>query len=145
MTGVTRTTGGGSYLLSAAAFIIVVAGMREAQGLLVPFLLSIFIAIIAAPALSFLTSHRIPTAISMILVIAAIVGGGMYLLITVYSVFLGKRIVVVRVKRLVQFPGGGIAAEVVRERVARVAQLRQLAAPFGDELVLVRLVLVVSQ
>ena len=75
----TRTTSGGRYLLSAAAFIIVVAGMREAQGLLVPFLLSIFIAIIAAPALSFLTSHRIPTAISMLLVIAAIVGGGMLL------------------------------------------------------------------
>ncbi len=70
---------GTSILLTTAAFIIVVAGMREAQGLLVPFLLSIFIAIIAAPALTFLTSHRIPTAIALILVILCIAGVGMLL------------------------------------------------------------------
>lgn len=73
------TRAGSGYLVSAAAFVIVVAGMREAQGLLVPFLLSIFIAIIAAPALSYLTSHRIPTGIALVLVIASIAGGGMLL------------------------------------------------------------------
>lgn len=56
-------------MLTAAAFIIIVAGMREAQPLLVPFLLSGFIAIIAAPALFFLKRHRIPTAAALLLVI----------------------------------------------------------------------------
>ncbi|MCB1830456.1 MAG: hypothetical protein KDI49_17330, partial [Gammaproteobacteria bacterium] len=49
---------GTGILISAAAFVIVVAGMREAQPLLVPFLLSVFIAIIVTPALSFLRHHR---------------------------------------------------------------------------------------
>lgn len=66
-------------LLGLAAFVIVVAGMREAQTLLVPFLLSGFIAIIAAPALVFLRDHKIPTGIALLLVILAIVGSGMLL------------------------------------------------------------------
>jgi len=70
---------GAGILLTTAAFIIIVAGMREAQDLLVPFLLSTFIAIIAAPALTFLTSHRIPIAIAMIMVMLCIAGVGMLL------------------------------------------------------------------
>jgi predicted PurR-regulated permease PerM len=66
----------GGFLITAAAFVIVVAGMREAQDILVPFLLSGFIAIIAAPALFFLTERRIPTALALLLVIAVIVAGG---------------------------------------------------------------------
>ncbi len=70
---------GGQLMLTAAAFIIIVAGMREAQPLLVPFLLSGFIAIIAAPALFFLKRHRIPTAAALLLVILTIVASGMLL------------------------------------------------------------------
>lgn len=66
-------------LLTTAAFVIVVAGMREAQSLLVPFLLAGFIAIIAAPALFFLKQRRIPTGIALLLVILAIIGAGMLL------------------------------------------------------------------
>jgi AI-2 transport protein TqsA len=74
-----RLPAGGQFLITAAAFIIVVAGMREAQDLLVPFLLSGFIAIVAAPALFYLKGHRIPTGIALLLVILAIVGTGMLL------------------------------------------------------------------
>ena len=42
--------GAGNALISAAAFVIVIAGVREAQEILVPFLLSVFIAVIAIPA-----------------------------------------------------------------------------------------------
>lgn len=66
-------------MLTLAAFVIVVAGMREAQDILVPFLLSGFIAIIAAPALFFLKDHKIPTGIALILVILSIVGIGVLL------------------------------------------------------------------
>jgi len=77
-------TGGGSatganILISSAAFVIVVAGMREAQPLLVPFLLSVFIAIIVTPALSFLTDRRIPTMAAIVLIAMAIVAVGLLL------------------------------------------------------------------
>ena len=68
---------GGRFLLSAAAFVIVIAGMREAQSLLVPFLLSIFIAIVVAPAMSYLKAHRIPTALAILLIMLCIIAVGM--------------------------------------------------------------------
>jgi predicted PurR-regulated permease PerM len=64
-------------LLGAAAFVVVVAGMREAQSLLVPFLLSIFIAIVVAPLLAFLRSHRIPTLIAVAMIAMIIVAVGL--------------------------------------------------------------------
>ena len=47
-----------SFLITTAAFVILVAGMREAKPILVPFLLSVFIAIIAMPPLMFLQHRR---------------------------------------------------------------------------------------
>ncbi|MEJ1364829.1 MAG: AI-2E family transporter [Candidatus Sedimenticola sp. (ex Thyasira tokunagai)] len=79
MTAFDKKESSGQLMLTAAAFIIVVAGMREAQSLLVPLLLSGFIAIIAAPALFYLKQHRIPTAVAMLLVILVIVVVGMLL------------------------------------------------------------------
>jgi predicted PurR-regulated permease PerM len=67
------------FLLTAAAFVIVVAGMKQAQDILVPFLLSGFIAIIAAPPLFFLKRHKIPTGIALLLVIGVIVLAGILL------------------------------------------------------------------
>ncbi len=67
------------FLLTAAAFVIVVAGMKQAQDILVPFLLSGFIAIIAAPPLFFLKRHKIPTSIALLLVIGFILLAGILL------------------------------------------------------------------
>ena len=39
------------FLVTGAAFVIVVAGMREAASMIVPFLLATFIAIICSPPL----------------------------------------------------------------------------------------------
>jgi AI-2 transport protein TqsA len=64
---------GSRILLTLAAFVIVVAGVREARELLVPFLLSAFIAIIAAPPLFFLRRRNIPTGIALALVIGVVV------------------------------------------------------------------------
>ncbi len=68
---------GSNVLVISAALIIVIAGMREAQSILVPFLLSGFIAIIAAPAMFVLTSLRIPAGIALLLVLSMIVLIGM--------------------------------------------------------------------
>ncbi len=64
---------GSKFLLTMAAFVVVVAGVREARELLVPFLLSAFIAIIAAPPLFYLKHKKIPTAIALALVIGLVI------------------------------------------------------------------------
>lgn len=65
----TTTSPVSRFLLVTAAFIIVVAGMRAAESLLVPFFLSLFIAIICTPLLTMMKSYRIPTGISILLII----------------------------------------------------------------------------
>ena len=63
-------------LLTVASLVIVIAGMRAAAPILVPFLLSMFIAIICAPALTWLRAHRLPTALALAVVILGIVIAG---------------------------------------------------------------------
>ncbi|MCG8425847.1 MAG: AI-2E family transporter [Chromatiales bacterium] len=75
----------GQLMLTAAAFVIVVAGMREAQSLLVPFLLSGFIAIIAAPSMLFMRKLGLHTGFAIIVVILALLGIGSLLGILIGS------------------------------------------------------------
>ena len=63
-------------LLTAAAFVVVVAGMRAAEAIVVPFLLSVFIAIISAPSLFWLERKRLPRWLAMLIVIGAIIAVG---------------------------------------------------------------------
>ncbi|NOY61790.1 MAG: AI-2E family transporter [Gammaproteobacteria bacterium] len=60
-------------LLSAAAFVVVVAGMQAAQPIIVPFLLAIFLAIISAPPLFWLEQRGLPKALAMLIVAAVVV------------------------------------------------------------------------
>ncbi len=61
------------FLFVMACFIIVVAGMRAAESLLVPFLLSLFIAVICTPPLMWLKKKGLPNGLAMLVVIAVIV------------------------------------------------------------------------
>lgn len=70
---------GSRFLLTAAAFVVFVAGMREAAAFIVPFLLAIFIAIICAPAVFWLTRRKVPTFLAVLLVMLGIVAVGMLL------------------------------------------------------------------
>ena len=65
------------YLVVAAALIIVVAGIREAKKLVVPFLLSAVLAIILTPVLSLLQRLRVPTTIAMLLIMAVVALSGL--------------------------------------------------------------------
>jgi AI-2 transport protein TqsA len=65
------------FLIAAAAFVIIVAGMKAAVTLLIPFLLSLFIAVIAAPPLFFLKDKGLPGGLAMVLVIGMIVVVGL--------------------------------------------------------------------
>lgn len=62
-----------SFLLPAACFVIIVAGMRTAAPLVVPFLLSGFIAIICSGPLVWMENRRVPTAIAVLIIAAAII------------------------------------------------------------------------
>lgn len=59
-------------LIGLAAFIIVVAGMRAAQDMIVPFLLAVFIAIISTPLLTDLQKRGLPTALALFVAIFAV-------------------------------------------------------------------------
>jgi predicted PurR-regulated permease PerM len=67
-------------LLAAASFVVVVAGLRTASAVILPFLLSLLIAMASYPLLSFLRRHKVPTWLAvtltllMVLVVVSAVG-----------------------------------------------------------------------
>lgn len=63
----------------AAAFVILVAGMQAAQPLLVPFLLSLFITVIATPPLFYLKSKGFPEGVAIFIVVLGIALVGLLL------------------------------------------------------------------
>ena len=76
MNDVTGRSRAASVLLTAAAFVVVVAGMRAAEAIVVPFLLSVFIAIISAPSLFWLERKGLPRWLAMLIVIGVIIAAG---------------------------------------------------------------------
>ena len=68
-----------------AAVVVVLAGLKAAQSLIIPFLLALFLAIICTPAVAWLTRRRIPVGLAVLAVVivllaafsgfGAIVGG----------------------------------------------------------------------
>ncbi len=62
------------FFVISAAFVVLVAGLRLAADMLVPFLLSIFIAVIATPPLQWLQDKGLPRWLALLTVIAAIAG-----------------------------------------------------------------------
>ena len=64
-------------ILSLAALIIIIAGVKTAQALLVPFLLAFFISIICVGPFFWLQKYKIPAPLAMVLVIAVILLGGL--------------------------------------------------------------------
>ena len=61
------------FLIYTAAFIVVVAGMKSAESLLVPFLLSVFIAVICSPPMKWMHDRGVPYIIAILVIIAVIV------------------------------------------------------------------------
>jgi len=65
------------YLMTAAAFVIVVAGMRAASGILMPILLAVFVAVISAPVFHVMKRRGVPSALAilviMLLMVAAVI------------------------------------------------------------------------
>ncbi|MCD6580890.1 MAG: AI-2E family transporter [Desulfuromusa sp.] len=68
------------FLLTLAALVIVIAGAKAAQALLVPFLLAFFISIICAGPFHWLQQHKVPAPIALLLVIVVVMLGGLIVL-----------------------------------------------------------------
>jgi AI-2 transport protein TqsA len=72
----TGTTGRPHLLVLMASFIIVVAGMKAASSLLVPFLLAVFIAVICTPPLYWLQAKGVPKVFALLLILVTVLAVG---------------------------------------------------------------------
>jgi len=61
-------------LLTAASAVIVIAGLRAAQSLIIPFLVAVFLSIICSPAVVWLQRRRVPKLLAIILVVLVLMG-----------------------------------------------------------------------
>ena len=76
---------GGRLLVSLAAFVVIVAGMKAAAPLLVPFLLALFLAILIAPVFNWLQRQGLPAGIALLAVIVTLV-----LVVMLFGALLGN-------------------------------------------------------
>jgi len=60
-------------LLIAAALVIIIAGINQAQSALVFFLVSVFLAVIGTPSVLWLTRKRIPSIVAVLIVVAGMI------------------------------------------------------------------------
>ena len=61
-----------SVIIGLAGFVIVIAGMRSAESILVPLLLAGFIATVAIPPMFWLQRHKVPTVLAILMVITVV-------------------------------------------------------------------------
>jgi len=69
MNNAPRDTNVLNWLLGAASVVVIIAGLRAAHSLVVPFLVAAFLAVICAPALQWLQRKGMPTALALLTVI----------------------------------------------------------------------------
>jgi len=62
-----------NFLLTAAALVIVMAGIRASASIVVPFLLAVFIAIICSAPLVWMERKRVPKALALLIILAVII------------------------------------------------------------------------
>jgi predicted PurR-regulated permease PerM len=66
-------------LLTVAALVVIIAGMRAARELVVPFLLAVFIAILCLPILGWLRRKGVPNLLAVFLIAATLLAIGLVL------------------------------------------------------------------
>src|SRR5438045_3710187 len=71
------------YLLTAAALVIIVSGLRAAQGPVISLLIAAFLAMLSYPLVAWLCSHRVPrlVAIASVVLLDALLLFGIGILI----------------------------------------------------------------
>ena len=74
-----------SVIVTMAALVVVIAGMKAASSIIVPFIFSIFIAIICAPLLSWLTKKKVPSVLAVLMILFTVLLTGFLLMLAVGS------------------------------------------------------------
>lgn len=74
-----HTTSFTQILVATAAIIVILAGVKSAGEIIIPFLLSLFIAIICSPIIKFMTRRRIPLGLAIALLLGLIVAAVIFL------------------------------------------------------------------
>ena len=64
-------------LFTCASLVIVVAGLRAAQPILLPFLISVFLAVISFPAVNWMTGRRVPAWLAVTAIVTLMMGIGL--------------------------------------------------------------------
>jgi len=83
----TTSQQGTRFLIIAAAFVIIIGGINQAQSVLVSFLVAIFLALIGTPPLLWLERKHIPAAAAVLLVV-----GGMVAILLIAGAIVGTSI-----------------------------------------------------
>lgn len=63
-----------SVLINLAAFVVVIAGIKTASVFIIPLLLAVFLTLICMPLLTFLQNRGIPQLLSLLLILAFVIG-----------------------------------------------------------------------
>ena len=71
-------------LIVGASFVVIIAGMRAAGSILVPFLLSMFIALICAPLLFWMQRRGVPNTLAVLTIL-----GGIIIIVLLLATFIG--------------------------------------------------------
>ena len=72
--GGTQSGAGTRFLIAAASFVIVVAGLREASQLVLPFLVAVFLAVVSVPLMRWLHRHGAPLPLAVVSTVLAAIG-----------------------------------------------------------------------
>lgn len=64
--------GGSRFLINAAAFVIVVAGLRASSDLVIPVMVSAFLSVLCMPPIQWLQKKGVPTILALVIVITFI-------------------------------------------------------------------------
>ena len=69
-----RSDAGTRFLVAAASLVIVIAGLRAAATLIMPFLIAVFLAVVSVPLMTWLQRKGVPKALAVICTILMAVG-----------------------------------------------------------------------
>lgn len=76
-----------TWLLGLAALMVILAGLKAAEAIVIPLLLALFIGIICTPLLHFLTRRRVPVVLAVVIIMAQLVVFGF-----LFGLFVGSAI-----------------------------------------------------
>lgn len=78
MAVIPRQFTGVKFLLSVAAFVVIVAGLKAAASIMVPFLLAVFVVILVAPAYFWMQAKGVPSWAALLVMILVMLGLGVF-------------------------------------------------------------------